>query len=338
MLDFYKGRIATWWIPDDVVFIDELPHTATGKLSKKTLREQYRDFVLPTPDRNVEWVPRWRHDHGFCGGRAMMRARTLCTVGATVSRLSGLDRRCPRRQVDRMHEDRTLLLRQWRLETDDRRQGDTVPAASRRPTQGRQARRVHERPIVAIGGGNFNVNKEVAEAAKVAVEKRFGPDQVFVLNPGTADADIPNGGGADYMLMWTTLLEGPNGLGEDIDFVYFVGPQDFARYFGLDGNGDMAKIDQFYDKRISRRRLRKSGQGRPVEDHVSQLLRAQGVDGVQPGCARRVEYRPRCQRAASQRREARHRESAADIVRRPRRASRRFRVGGLGRLRRKCAL
>jgi acyl-CoA synthetase (AMP-forming)/AMP-acid ligase II len=48
MLDFYQDKIATWWIPDDVVFIDELPHTATGKLSKKTLREQYKDFVLPT--------------------------------------------------------------------------------------------------------------------------------------------------------------------------------------------------------------------------------------------------------------------------------------------------
>jgi hypothetical protein len=105
-------------------------------------------------------------------------------------------------------------------------------------------------PLSPSGGGNFNVNKEVAEAAKAAVEKRFGADQVFMLNPGTADADIPNGGGADYMLMWTTLLEGPNGLGEDIDFVYFVGPQDFARYFGFDGNGDMAKVDQFYDRRI----------------------------------------------------------------------------------------
>jgi fatty-acyl-CoA synthase len=48
MLDFYRGKIGTWCIPDDVVFIDELPHTATGKLSKKTLREQYKDFVLPT--------------------------------------------------------------------------------------------------------------------------------------------------------------------------------------------------------------------------------------------------------------------------------------------------
>ena len=105
-------------------------------------------------------------------------------------------------------------------------------------------------PLSSAGGGNFDVNKEVADAARAAVEKRFGVDQVFVLNPGTADADIPNGSGADYMLMWTTLLEGPGGGGEDFDFVYFVGPQDFARYFAFDGSGDMAKLDQFYDRRM----------------------------------------------------------------------------------------
>src|SRR5947207_15966733 len=105
-------------------------------------------------------------------------------------------------------------------------------------------------PLSPSGGANFDVNKEVAESAKAAVEKRFGADQVFVLNPGTADADLPNGSGADYMLMWTTLLEGPNGLGEDLDFVYFVGPQDFARYFGLDGNADMLKIEEYFERRL----------------------------------------------------------------------------------------
>jgi hypothetical protein len=50
------------------------------------------------------------------------------------------------------------------------------------------------------------------------------------------------------MLMWTSLLEGPDGLG-DFDFVYFAGPQDFARYFGFDGNADMAKLEAYFDKR-----------------------------------------------------------------------------------------
>jgi fatty-acyl-CoA synthase len=48
MLKFYEGKIAKWWLPDDVVFVDELPHTATGKLSKRTLREQFREYLLPT--------------------------------------------------------------------------------------------------------------------------------------------------------------------------------------------------------------------------------------------------------------------------------------------------
>ena len=42
--DFLSSRVAKWWLPDAIEFVDELPHTATGKLSKKTLRDQYRDY------------------------------------------------------------------------------------------------------------------------------------------------------------------------------------------------------------------------------------------------------------------------------------------------------
>jgi fatty-acyl-CoA synthase len=48
LLAFYEGKVAKWWLPDDIVFADELPHTATGKLQKLRLRELYRDHVLPT--------------------------------------------------------------------------------------------------------------------------------------------------------------------------------------------------------------------------------------------------------------------------------------------------
>jgi hypothetical protein len=105
-------------------------------------------------------------------------------------------------------------------------------------------------PLSTIGGGFFNVNVEVAAGARAHIEKRFGADQVWILNPGVPEANIPNGTGADYMLMWTTILEGKDGLGEDFDFVYFVGPQDFARYFALDGAADMLKIEQYFDKRL----------------------------------------------------------------------------------------
>ena len=48
LLAYFDGKVARWWVPDDVVFVDELPHTATGKLLKMQLREEYRDYVLPT--------------------------------------------------------------------------------------------------------------------------------------------------------------------------------------------------------------------------------------------------------------------------------------------------
>jgi hypothetical protein len=104
-------------------------------------------------------------------------------------------------------------------------------------------------PLSSAGGGHFDINSEVAASAKEAIEKRFGADYLYVLNPGTLDADLPKGTGADYMLMWTTVLEGQDGLG-DFDFVYFAGPQDFARYFKFDGNNDMSKLDAFYDNRV----------------------------------------------------------------------------------------
>jgi acyl-CoA synthetase (AMP-forming)/AMP-acid ligase II len=47
ILKFYEGKIAKWWMPDDVVFVNELPHTATGKLSKLALRQQMKDYRLP---------------------------------------------------------------------------------------------------------------------------------------------------------------------------------------------------------------------------------------------------------------------------------------------------
>jgi fatty-acyl-CoA synthase len=44
ILAFMQGKIAKWWMPDEVIFIPEIPHTATGKISKKTIRDQFKDF------------------------------------------------------------------------------------------------------------------------------------------------------------------------------------------------------------------------------------------------------------------------------------------------------
>ena len=51
LLEFLRPGVASWWLPDDVVFVSEMPMTATGKIHKLTLRERFRDYTLPTIDR-----------------------------------------------------------------------------------------------------------------------------------------------------------------------------------------------------------------------------------------------------------------------------------------------
>ncbi len=48
LLTFFDGKIAKWWMPDDVVFVEQLPHTATGKLLKTKMREDFKEYKLPT--------------------------------------------------------------------------------------------------------------------------------------------------------------------------------------------------------------------------------------------------------------------------------------------------
>jgi fatty-acyl-CoA synthase len=47
LLDYLRERLNSWQVPDDVVFIDEVPKTSVGKFSKKTLRERFADYALP---------------------------------------------------------------------------------------------------------------------------------------------------------------------------------------------------------------------------------------------------------------------------------------------------
>jgi len=54
LLEFMSGKIAKWWLPDDVAFVAEIPHTATGKIQKVVLREQFKDHVLPTAGEAAE--------------------------------------------------------------------------------------------------------------------------------------------------------------------------------------------------------------------------------------------------------------------------------------------
>lgn len=51
--DFLSSRVAKWWLPDAIEFVEELPHTATGKLSKKDLRDKYRDYRFANAEEMV---------------------------------------------------------------------------------------------------------------------------------------------------------------------------------------------------------------------------------------------------------------------------------------------
>src|SRR5690606_37453434 len=46
ILEYLSTRVARWWLPDEVIFLDSLPHTATGKLDKKVLRVQYVNYLI----------------------------------------------------------------------------------------------------------------------------------------------------------------------------------------------------------------------------------------------------------------------------------------------------
>jgi len=47
ILGFLEGRIARWWLPDDVVFIEAVPKTSVGKFDKRALRARFKDYQLP---------------------------------------------------------------------------------------------------------------------------------------------------------------------------------------------------------------------------------------------------------------------------------------------------
>jgi fatty-acyl-CoA synthase len=53
VLALYEGKVAKWWLPDAVVVVDDLPHTATGKLNKLALRERWQDYLLRQSDGQV---------------------------------------------------------------------------------------------------------------------------------------------------------------------------------------------------------------------------------------------------------------------------------------------
>jgi hypothetical protein len=107
-------------------------------------------------------------------------------------------------------------------------------------------------PLSPAGGGSYLINSEIAAKTAERVTARYGARAAFLLNPGTEGGDAMTGaGGADYMYMWTQILEGAKGLGEDFDFFYFAGPSDVARYFALSGQGDLERLETWFDDHVT---------------------------------------------------------------------------------------
>jgi hypothetical protein len=120
-------------------------------------------------------------------------------------------------------------------------------------------------PLSPAGGGSSEINSEAAKWIASEVEARLGQSSVWILDPAAEGSAAMNGAsGADYMYMWTQILEGPGGHGEDFDFYYFAGPTDFSKYFlqpkkdGKQPPNDpgqvkdyFGKLNDFFDQRVA---------------------------------------------------------------------------------------
>jgi 3-(methylthio)propionyl---CoA ligase len=65
--DFLIGKVANFWLPDAVAFVEQMPMTGTGKIHKLTLRQQFADYTLPDVD------PSWREDKGKADASRALR-------------------------------------------------------------------------------------------------------------------------------------------------------------------------------------------------------------------------------------------------------------------------
>ena len=173
---------------------------------------------------------------GICGGIAIALALPTGAQAGTATACTAIDLcYCVNTDVRSQIDANVARVRQ--LISEQRKQNKAIGYMSI--------------PLSTAGGSYFGVNTDVAAQIKDNLEKRFGANSAWILNPGAEGNLPPAATGADYMFMWTTILEGAKGLGEDFDFFYFVGPSAFRRFFGLDGTGDMEKIDAYFEQRLT---------------------------------------------------------------------------------------
>ena len=108
-------------------------------------------------------------------------------------------------------------------------------------------------PISPRGGGHVATNLAIAASVKTRLEKEFG-SAVWVLDPGRYQMESVNGrepGGAEYMVMWTSVLAGEDGTGKDIDMAHFTGPGDMRAFFGCGRDDVTGCIDRWLTERAA---------------------------------------------------------------------------------------
>jgi hypothetical protein len=113
-------------------------------------------------------------------------------------------------------------------------------------------------PISPRGGGHMETNLEIAASVKAKLEKEYG-GAVWVLDPGRyqlPDVGGKSPGGADYMVMWTAVLAGEDGMGRDFDMVHFTGPNDMRAFFGCQLDDVTGCIDRWLSARAGSDALR----------------------------------------------------------------------------------
>lgn len=108
-------------------------------------------------------------------------------------------------------------------------------------------------PISPRGGGHVATNLAIAATVKTRLEKEYG-GAVWVLDPGRYQMEAVNGrepGGAEYMVMWTTVLAGEDGTGKDFDMAHFTGPGDMRAFFGCGRDDVTGCIDRWLMERAA---------------------------------------------------------------------------------------
>jgi hypothetical protein len=102
-------------------------------------------------------------------------------------------------------------------------------------------------PISPRGGGQVETNLEIAASVKRRLENEYG-GAAWVLDPGRyqmPDVGGKSPGGAEYMVMWTAVLAGEDGMGRDFDMVHFTGPNDMRAFFGCGRDDVTGCIDRW---------------------------------------------------------------------------------------------